>query len=306
VIRFEQGSFDEAVVHFEAALRADPGNVDARANIGFIRLAEGRRGEALAAFDQALAAAPDHVRARTGRARTLFEQGEEEDAIAAFRAALALDPRDPETNFQLGVAEARRGDDTTGEKLIGRALALDPAMFKARWKAALLLPRIYDSSDHVEASRARWSERVAALEADLDLTTPEAVSRAVEAIKTTTNFDLHYQGHDDRPMQELYGRILSRVAAARYPELAARPEPRARDGKLRVGFVSSFLYDHTIFKIYNAWITDLTDAIETYVYYKGRSRIPRSSICATAPIISNMSPAPNSSSPRRAATTSTC
>ena len=104
---------------------------------------------------------------------------------------------------------------------------------------------------------------------------------------------------------ELYGRILSRVAAARYPELAARPEPRARDGKLRVGFVSSFLYDHTIFKIYNAWITDLTDAIETYVYYKGRSRIPRSSICATAPIISNMSPAPNSSSPRRARPTPT-
>lgn len=50
----------------------------------------------------------------------------------------------------------------------------------------------------------------------------------LEAISQQTNFSLSYQGYDDRPFQERYGRLIRRLVCAVYPQLAGvgvSPQP---------------------------------------------------------------------------------
>ncbi len=57
-----------------------------------------------------------------------------------------------------------------------------------------------------------------------------------------------YQGYDDRALQSLYGSLVCRIMAELAPPvpLAAPPAP---DEKVRVGIVSGFFLEHTIWKL---------------------------------------------------------
>jgi predicted O-linked N-acetylglucosamine transferase (SPINDLY family) len=272
VIAFARGDVPLAEEHLSAAISGHPRSDDALANLGYVKLARAERTDALALFDRALALAPGHAHAAVGRGRALFELGKTGEAIDTFARAEAASPADGEASFQLGAAAARLGDVGTARAAIDRAVKRAPGLLKYRWHSSLLLPRIYRSVEQIEDCRRAWTDRVEALAADLRLDTPARVRDAVEAITSTTNFDLNYQGRDDRPLQELYGRLLHRIAAARFPRLAEPPATRPSRTRPRIGFVSAFLHMHSIYKTHGAWVTWLGDGFETCVYYLGNVR----------------------------------
>src|SRR5690606_37213915 len=105
-------------------------------------------------------------------------------------------------------------------------------------------------------------------DATLRLDTPAQIAEAFAAIQEANNFHLHYQRDDNRAAQELYGRVLGRIAAARFPMFAAPPEPPTSRDRPRIGFISAFLREHSIWKTHAAWITG-TSGFEKYVYYAG-------------------------------------
>jgi predicted O-linked N-acetylglucosamine transferase (SPINDLY family) len=272
VIAFARGRLGEADNHLATALAARPNSIEALVNLGNVKLAAGARSEALALFDRALAAAPDDARAAAGRGRALVEMGRFDEAIATLARAETANPRDGEISVQLAAAAARNGDHETARGASDRALARTPRDAKTRWQAALLLPRIYGSEIEIEDRRNEWASRVAALADDWPLGTLPEIRSAVEAVTTTTNFDLNYQGRHDRPLQQLLGGLLQRTAAARFPKLAGMPAARPARARPRIGFVSAFLHLHSIYKTHGAWATELGDGFETHIYYLGGLR----------------------------------
>ncbi|NJN60558.1 MAG: tetratricopeptide repeat protein [Coleofasciculaceae cyanobacterium RL_1_1] len=84
-------------------------------------------------------------------------------------------------------------------------------------------------------------------------------SEWLEAIAQQTNFGLSYQGYDDRPFQERYGRLIRRLVCAVYPEFAAvktqyrhdRILPRHR---LKIGYVSSSMGPSRLGELTIGWI----------------------------------------------------
>ncbi len=267
--RAHQGRFAEALDLAQRAMALTaPLRAKAQAIIGFVRLEQRDWPMAVQAFSAAIEVEPDNLEALTGRAKAWLRLKDGERALADARRAAATAPRDLEARLMLGEAEREFGDTGKAAGAFEQAAALRPEDVRARWQRANLLPAAYDSEQALLAAREAWRQRMTSLANDLRLATPEQVNGAVSAIKSANDFRLPYQGLDDRPLQEIYGGILHRVAVARYPEHARPPEcpPRERP---RVGFVSEFLRRHSIWKTHGAWITACAGPFEKYVYYTG-------------------------------------
>ena len=68
-------------------------------------------------------------------------------------------------------------------------------------------------------------------------------------------FFLAYQGHNDRDLQSLFGGLAARIMADRYGTAELAPPP-APGEPVRVGIVSGFFYQHSVWKIgVRGWVS---------------------------------------------------
>ncbi len=90
---FEDGDYERALREYEAALRADPGNIHALRGRARALLQLGRHAEALAAFDEAIRRDPSTGATYANRGILLDRMGRHREALADYERALELDPR---------------------------------------------------------------------------------------------------------------------------------------------------------------------------------------------------------------------
>ncbi len=240
----------------------------AEAVIGLVHLERRQWPQAVEAFTRSLEASPAQIEALLGRAKARMRLREAAGARADAAEAARRMPADPEAQLLRGQVEKEFGEVAAAAAAFERAMASRPLDLRPRWERANLLPVAYDSQEDIARYRNDWRKRMMGIAETLVLDTPERINAAVWAIKSANNFRLAYQGMDDRKLQEIYGGVLARIAAARYPEHAQRPAAPRRQ-RPRVGFVSEFLRRHSIWKTHGAWITRSGKQIEKYVYYTG-------------------------------------
>jgi tetratricopeptide (TPR) repeat protein len=91
-------------------LAVTPQNDVAENNLGIVLLARGREDEAIAHYEAALRLRPQNVPAHINLANALIHRGAVSDSIAHLRAALEFDPDNADAGNLLGVLLMRRGD----------------------------------------------------------------------------------------------------------------------------------------------------------------------------------------------------
>ncbi len=267
------GRTDEAIALYRQAIAVDAAFAPAWNFLGIALDERGEADEAIAAFERAIAIAPKFPGAHLNLGVALKHRGRAAEAAEAYRRALALNPRSAEAWSNLGAALKQLGDFAGAIAAHERALALRPDLVRSRWGALLTVPMICESEDEIEKWRARFAAGLDELDKTLALDRPEQVADAVSALMSGTNFNLHGQGRPDRELQERFGRLQQRVAAAAYPELSRPLEKRIPGAgeRPRVGFVSAFFYGHSVYKIHGRWITQLDRSrFESHVFHLGR------------------------------------
>lgn len=177
--------------------------------------------------------------------------------------AARLDPRNPEVLYAHGKALRRLNRIAEAGRALDAALALQPDMLRARLLKLRLVPVIYDDAAEIARWRARFTENLEALAAEVP---PRA--EAFDAVAETTNFYLNYQGLDDREPATRWGGYVHAVVTARFPDMAAPPRTKRKPGgRIRVGFRSAYLVDHTVLHLFRAWMTGLDrDRFEVFAY----------------------------------------
>ena len=90
-----KGRSDEAMVHYEEAIRLQPNYADAYYNRGSVLFAKGRTDEAIADWEKTLQIQPNDADAHTGLGNALLRKGSLHEAIAQYEKALGLAPEDP-------------------------------------------------------------------------------------------------------------------------------------------------------------------------------------------------------------------
>ena len=135
------GKIDEAIAHFEAALRIRSANVQSHYSLGLSLIhnnlanalvRKGQPNDAIPHYEQAVALRPDYADAHYNFGIALSQLGRNDDAIAQWEQSVSLRPDDAEAHLTLGDALARAGrrDEALREYDRGIALArtrVDPA-----------------------------------------------------------------------------------------------------------------------------------------------------------------------------------
>lgn len=152
---------------------------------------------------------------------------------------------------------------------LDEAIRRAPDLLPARWlKFQLPLHPAPENEQEAQAYVGRWSEGLGWFES-LDLDQPGMADRLATCIASHTAFYRHYLGDDCRVEQERYGRLCSAVMARLVPPApltSQAPRPRRR-----VLFCTSFLYQHTVARLFLPLIEQLDPGLfDVHLFQLGR------------------------------------
>ena len=284
-----RGELAEARTVLERAVRLRPDYALAHNNLGSVWLKLGRFAEARACFTQALANQPCFTQAHYNRATAHHREGRLGEAETDLRQALLLNPDYAPAHYQLGVVlkdalrldaagacleQALRlepgfvdalcalasvlalaGNTSAARVAMDRALAIRPGGGALAVRSALILPVIYESQEELERERTRLDQTLARL-----ATEALAIDDPAESVGATP-FYLAYQGKNDRDLLARLAALYRRASpeldyvAPHCHSVFGRPEVSR---PIRVGFLSTFFYRHTIGKLNLGMIRNLS------------------------------------------------
>jgi len=121
-----RGVQDEAVQHFDMAVRIRPEDATANNALGASLLAMGSIDEAIPRFSVALKTQPDNFDAHYNLANALASKDQFREAIEHYRAAILLHPDDANVEANLGAALAEAGNLPEAKFHLERALGINP------------------------------------------------------------------------------------------------------------------------------------------------------------------------------------
>ncbi|MDB6127849.1 MAG: hypothetical protein JWM35_1745, partial [Verrucomicrobia bacterium] len=100
---------NEAISHYQTALRLKPTDADAANNLGNILLAANRTDDAIAAYEQAIRIRPTYAEAQANLGNAYARAGRKSEAAAACARALQLAPENVAANITLGDLYTQNG-----------------------------------------------------------------------------------------------------------------------------------------------------------------------------------------------------
>ena len=267
------GLADNAVQHMERAAKARPDAAALIGNLGALLNAAGRPEEARAQLDRAIRLKPDFATAHYNLGIVLARLGDPNAAAAAYLRAIALDPRHAGAHLNLAnlLSEAKLYADAVKHYRLSLAARPQPGALVGlgntlkeqgywqearqayeqalalrdndgvRIKAATALPLVAVSEQEIERSRAEFARGVEALSRrELRIADP---AREVGS----THFALAYQGDNDKDLAVASARLFAAACSElRFTAPHCHDGAKSHGNRLRVGFCSRFLRDHSI------------------------------------------------------------
>jgi tetratricopeptide (TPR) repeat protein len=117
---------DEALLHFENAIRIYPNYPEANNNLGYVLAHQGNCSEAIVYYEIALKNEPTLAPAHNNLGFCLVQMGMIKEATKHFRAALQLDPRFVDAHLNLATALLQLGETDEAVTHFKEVLRLNP------------------------------------------------------------------------------------------------------------------------------------------------------------------------------------
>ena len=137
----ELGKYDEAIAHYNEALRLRPNFAEPHYNLGTALAQQGKLKEAISHYTEALRIEPGYAEACNNLGEVLRQLERYDEAIFYYSKALQLKPDYPEVHNNLGSALAQQGELKKAMAHFSEALRLQPDYAAAHSNLALALVR---------------------------------------------------------------------------------------------------------------------------------------------------------------------
>jgi predicted O-linked N-acetylglucosamine transferase (SPINDLY family) len=246
----ELGRIEGAIECYRGALSQGAASADIHFNLGNALADIGAYADSIAAYRDALALAPHRSDILINLGIALEESGDLDEAVVQYEKALAAEPGSSAARRCLGAALAEQG--RTEEALACYREALSRAPDDGlKLRLAMLLPAIPGSLEELRRWRARFEAEIARLEAE-----PIALAEPTEI--AGTNFYLSYHGLNNRELHTRVARLYGRACPALSFIAPHCADPKRKPGKIRVGFISRYLHDHSIGKTTRGLVAKLS------------------------------------------------
>jgi protein O-GlcNAc transferase len=246
----------EALASFDRAVSINPMHVPALYNRGNILIALNQPEEALRDFDQAIAVQPDFAEAHNNRGNVLAMLNHQQAALASFDRAIAIRPNYADALYNRSVALQKMNRWQESIENSKRTLAIKPDHPEARFALCMSeLPILYLDEKEIRERRAAYRRRL--LEFCDHINASGHLDYLAKGVGSNQPFYLAYQGYNDRDLQTVYGSLVCRIMARHYPTAVLTLPPTTAE-PVRVGIVSGFFCDHTVWKMFiKGWTTQL-------------------------------------------------
>ena len=206
------GAYLQAENTYRAAIKLNHTNAEIHYSLGSVLQQQGKFDQAITAYEAALEIEPDKHPVRVSLGNCLHQIGEIEKALAQYRDALSCDP-----NF----AHAQFGNCISQ------------------------LPVVYRSNEELETCRIAYTQALDGIYEHFSNSSIEQRSRAAGAVGFLQPFYLAYQGLSVKTLQKKYAATIRMLMTARYPEFDQIVPMPPLSGKIRLGIVSGFLWNHS-------------------------------------------------------------
>lgn len=253
------GAPDAAIVAHHRAILSDASYEPPYRPLAGLLLARGHRRDAATVW--------------TAYGRMRFRHRSPELAQEAYRAAIAIDPECDAAHLALAPLLRFFGRPDEARSAYSNVLARDPDHVGARLGLCMAhLEIIHPTEAATHAAHDAYIRELATLHGRATLATPAALAAAEPAVGDCKPFYLSYHGLNDRDAQRLYGDVVGRIMAHALPAYVTPVRPKADPDRrrLRVGFVTAYLYEHSVTKLFTGWAERLDRSrFETFVYQLG-------------------------------------
>ena len=251
----ERRNLDEAIRCYLRALALKPDDAETLNNLGVALQRLSKASDAISCYQRALAVRPDYAEAAFNLATVLTEQGRLDEAVACAERTLALRPDHTEARFALGALLQDGSRFSEAALLFDREFARRPDRYGFLLSARSCLPPISEGTVQRQEIRNNLLETLRHPPGPLgtiDNPAKEFCRRF---------FYLAYHGEDDRPLMAAACRLFRQVSPLlnyAAPALASgRPHGRPRGDRIRLGFLSQYLCEHTIGKLTQGFIKQI-------------------------------------------------
>jgi len=233
----KQNKIDEAIVYYKKSLNLNPALADAYYNLGAIYMQNCNFEESAFCYRKVLEIRPASADAYYNLGIAFQEQGRFNEAIAYYQKAVQLKPDHYKAYNNLGTSLKEQGKLEEAILCYKKSLRIMPNA-GIELKMALMFPLIFESTELIQSERGKLSDRI-------ELLMNKNITLADPAKEVgTTSFYLAYHGLNNKGLQEkLAGLFLNAC-----PDLAW-VSPNCKEytgGKIKIGIISRFFYEHTI------------------------------------------------------------
>jgi Flp pilus assembly protein TadD len=173
-----QGKSDEAIAHFNEALRINPNYYHALVNLGITLADRGKLTEAMRCYEQSLQVNPNSAKAHAEMGLVLGRQEKFGEALPHFYKSLEIAPNEPLVRMNLGWTLALLNKHQEAVEHLNEALRLNPNSAETHNNLGLVLM----SQGKLEESRSHFSTALQ-LKPDLGVA-QENLKRVQAAIAT--------------------------------------------------------------------------------------------------------------------------
>jgi len=254
LVRLQRPANAEAA--YRAAIACRPDFAEAWCNLGNVLADRGLRDEAGRCMERALQIRPHYADALVGMGNLYAGTGRLEAAADCYGKALALDPHLADAEVNLGNVLKDQGLWREALRHYDAALALSPEAVEARWARAMChVPAMRDAQDELRAMRADFAAELDSLE---HWFVGARLEQGWKAVGVAQPFWLAYQEEDNRGLLQRYGALCARLMAPWQAQHAPLPAARRAARPVRVGVVSQFFRDHSVWNaLVKGWFQQL-------------------------------------------------
>ncbi|MCA9023510.1 MAG: tetratricopeptide repeat protein, partial [Planctomycetaceae bacterium] len=234
-VRLKQGKVGSAVGYFETLAGLEPEHLPSRLHLIDLYSRQMRNKDVEKHVEEALETHPENAVLWNYKGHIQNQKKQIKKALKSFLKAVELDDTYVHSYSNLATIYQSMGMFADARQVLEKAYELTP-LPEYRLALASLLPPIPASMEEIQEVRKTFKQNIEEMHAD-------GVQIDTSIKLTPGTFYLAYQGYNDRP-------IIERMAELYQVKnnLSWNPEAPTvtRDGKIRIGFISSLFYNHTI------------------------------------------------------------
>ena len=234
-IRVQQKKVGSAVGYFEALVALEPDHLQSRLHLIDLYSRQLRESEVEKHVDEALEHHPENAVLWNYRGHVQNRKLQTKKALKCFLRAVELDDTMFQSFSNLASVYQGMGQFQDAKEAMEKAYQLQPQP-EYRLALASLLPPIPASLKEIDDVRCSFMQQIEDMHKD-------EVQIDTSIKLTPGTFYLAYQGFNDRPIIERMAELYQCKNEISWNQQEPTVE---RDGRIRIGFISSLFYNHTI------------------------------------------------------------